>query len=412
MCAKIVEPDLGFIKDLAASGADTVKKCYQCATCSVVCNIAPEGGPFPRKEMVWAQWGLSDKLAADPDVWLCHNCGDCTTHCPRGAKPAEVLGILRKATIKKYALIKPLAGLADNFFASLIVALIVILGLLAASHSLNIVANYHPVDPETGAIGPIVFNNFIPTHNVDLLFVPLFGLAVITAGYGIWKFWDDICESAGLGKFTGRNGLKSVLPAIIQVLKHDVFGRCGVNGDRKIPHMLALYAFIALFITTNWAVVYLYLLGWEPGSYSSLANPLKWLGNIGAVMLLVGAVWLIMNRKKKEETQKSSSFDWNLLWMVLLLGVTGFLAQLLRMAGAYAPAQVVYVLHLIFVAQLFIFTPYSKLAHLFYRTTAMVFAKHAGRELVTEDMVVVQPETTAEEVEEEAAEEGGETAAA
>jgi len=412
MSAKMIEPDLGFIKDLSASGADTVKKCYQCATCSVVCNIAPEGGPFPRKEMIWAQWGLSDKLAADPDVWLCHNCGDCTTYCPRGAKPAEVLGILRKATIKKYALIKPLAGLADNFFASLIVAAIVIFGLLAITGHLNIVADYRQVDPATGKLGPIIFNNFVNTHYVDALFVPLFMLGVITALYGILKFWDDICESAGLGKFTGRNGLKSVIPAIIQVLKHDVFGRCGVNADRKVPHMLALYSFIALFITTNWAVVYLYLLGWEPGSYSSLANPLKWLGNLGAIMLIAGSVWLIMNRKKKEETQKSSNFDWNLLWMILLLGITGFLAQLSRLAGAYAPAQVLYVLHLIFIAQLFIFAPYSKLAHLFYRTTAMVFAKHSGRELVTEDKVMVQPETTAEEVAEEAEEEGEKPAAA
>lgn len=375
----MVEPDLNFIKGLTASGADTVKKCYQCATCSVVCNIAPEGGPFPRKEMVWAQWGLKDKLAADPDVWLCHNCGDCTKHCPRGAKPAEVLGALRKATIEKYAMIKPLAGIASSFAGSFVVAAIVIIGLLAAIGHLNVLANYHEVG-EDGHVN-IIFNNFLNTHYVDAVFMPLFMLAVLTAGYGVMKFWNDICDGAGLGKYTGRNALSSILPTLLQIMQHNVFSACGVNKDRKIPHLLALVSFILLFITTNWAVVYLYVLGWEPGSYSSLHNPLKWVGNIGAIMLLAGAFLLIRNRKAKEATQSSSAFDWNLLYLILLIGVTGFLAQVIRMAGIVPGAQVMYVLHLIFIAQLFIFAPYSKLAHLFYRTTAMVFAKHTGRDL-------------------------------
>jgi len=276
-------------------------------------------------------------------------------------------------------MIKPLAGIASSFAGSFIVAAIVIAGLLAVTGRLNVLANYHQVD-ENGHVN-IIFNNFLNTHYVDFLFVPLFMLAALTAGYGVMKFWNDICEGAGLGKYTGRNALGSILPTIIQVVQHNVFSNCGVNKDRKVPHMLALFSFIALFITTNWAVVYLYVLGWEPGSYSSLHNPLKWLGNIGAVMLLVGVVWLIKNRKDKEATQSSSNFDWNLLYLILLLGVTGFVAQVLRMAGIVAGAQVMYVLHLIFIAQLFIFTPYSKLAHLFYRVTAMVFAKHTGREL-------------------------------
>jgi len=383
MSGIMVEPDLNFIKGLTASGAETLKKCYQCATCSVVCNIAPEGSPFPRKEMLWAQWGLKDKIAADPDVWLCHNCGDCTKHCPRGAKPAEVLGALRKASIEKYAMIKPLAGIGGNFMASFIVGAIVVAALLAFTGHLNIFANYHQVD-ENGKVN-IIFNNFIPTHNVDFLFMPLFFLALLTAGYGLMKFWNDICDQAGLGKLTGRNALPSILPTLVQIVKHDVFSNCGLNKDRKIPHLLALFSFIALFVTTNWAVFYLYVLGWAPGSYSSLGNPLKWLGNLGAVMLLVGAFWLIKNRKAKpaKDGSTGSAFDWNLLYLILLIGITGIVAEVLRIAGAVVPAQVTYVLHLIFIAQLFIFTPYSKLAHLVYRTTAMVFAKHTGRELKT-----------------------------
>ena len=54
--SKWVEPDVRFVKELKALGGDTLKKCFQCATCSVVCPISPEEQPFPRKEMIAAQW--------------------------------------------------------------------------------------------------------------------------------------------------------------------------------------------------------------------------------------------------------------------------------------------------------------------------------------------------------------------
>src|ERR1700690_2592551 len=110
----VIKPDLAFVNEIIKGGGESLKKCYQCATCSVVCNVTPEGNPFPRKEMVLAQWGQKDKLITSADVWLCHQCSDCTAYCPRGAKPGEVLGAVRKVAIKEYSGPRFMAELTSN----------------------------------------------------------------------------------------------------------------------------------------------------------------------------------------------------------------------------------------------------------------------------------------------------------
>ena len=60
----ILRPDRALIARVLGSGGEDLRRCMQCATCSSVCEILDGDEPGPRKEMLWAQWGLRDRLMA------------------------------------------------------------------------------------------------------------------------------------------------------------------------------------------------------------------------------------------------------------------------------------------------------------------------------------------------------------
>lgn len=377
----LVEPDSGFIKEIIELGGDSVKKCFQCATCSVACPIAPDNKPFPRKEMIAASWGLKDRLVANHDIWLCHQCGDCTTLCPRGAAPGDVLSAVRAHAITEYAPLKPVAKMVNDpkKLPLLIAAPAVVflaLGLILKFFGVNWL-NFSPGGDE------IVHAHFFSTWLVDLIFVPLAGMVVGLFALGLMRFVKDIHASALRDGKTTKEKLdpigivQSLVKVIPTIMVHRKFSECGENSERATSHMMVLYAFIGLFIVTNIFFVVLYVFGIH-GPYSQI-NPVKWLGNISGVALIIGSALMIKDRLNKKD-QVSRYKDWYLLGLVLGLGVTGMLAQMTRLADAAFLSYLIYFVHLMFVFNLFAFLPFSKMAHLVYRTTAIAYDDWSGRE--------------------------------
>ena len=114
----------------------------------------------------------------------------------------------------------------------------------------------------------------------------------------------------------------------------------------------------------------------------SLVNPIKWIGNVGAVILIFGSSLALVNRLSQgEDAGKGTYFDWLFLLVVLGTGVTGLLSEILRLADLPGAAYPTYFIHLVCVWFLFAYFPFSKFAHALYRTTALVYARHIGREL-------------------------------
>lgn len=390
-----VDPDLQFIKEVTSSGGDTLKKCYQCATCSTVCPISPDDKPFPRKEMIWAQWGLKDKLVKDPDVWLCHQCSDCTAYCPRGAKPGEVMGALRKASMIHYAPIPVIAKLASSFGGMLVlfvIPVVVLLAMLGFNGKLDAFLSGQ-INPEEGRI---VFSYIFPQlEMVDPTFLAAALFAVFSAIVGIKKFWTDI--NANTTPTANRMYLKSsIIATVKEILVHTKFKECGESKDRLTAHRLVFWAFVGLFIVTNTVLV----IHWAHhfgitflGSDTPLAqsNPVKIIGNISGIALILGILMIIGNRMKAAEQRGMGSFfDWSLIIVIGGVAVTGFLAEIVRLLDVAQPAYFVYFLHLMFVFYLFAFMPYTKFAHIVYRTAALVYVKYTGREVVAEPSVDYQ----------------------
>jgi quinone-modifying oxidoreductase subunit QmoC len=76
---------------------------------------------------------------------------------------------------------------------------------------------------------------------------------------------------------------------------------------------------------------------------------------------------------------ESNYFDWIFIWTLFLVVVTGFVTEVMHFLRLEPHRHVAYFIHLVFVFTILIYLPYSKFAHVIYRTTAMVFAEHTGR---------------------------------
>jgi quinone-modifying oxidoreductase subunit QmoC len=342
--------------------------------------------------MIAASWGLKDKLVQSGDIWLCHQCGDCSDLCPRGAAPGDVLSAIRSIAITEYARPKCIANAVNDpkklpyliGIPAIWFALLALITMTAGGTMTKIFDVFGIAwSAHEGAEHVIAQANFFSTWFVDLTFVPTATFVVIVFFLGLKRFITDIHQNAVLEGKTDKTSLdyKELFQALIRilptVLKHEKFTECESNKDRATPHMMVLYSFIGLFIVTSIGFALLYVFQ-SPGPYSQL-TPLKWLANISAVALIIGSGLMLKNRFDKKDEQLTTYKDWFILVIVFSLGLTGLLTEMARLAHMEYVSYFIYYLHLIAIFELFAFLPFSKMAHLVYRLTAMAYAEYGNR---------------------------------
>ncbi len=381
-----IQPDRAFINELQAAGGETVKRCYQCATCSVVCPLAPQDHPYPRKEMIWAQWGLKDKLTTDIDVWLCHNCGACSDYCPRGAKPAELLAAVRNLTYKqltKPSILGEWMSSPKHLWKLAAIPAVIFLIIWAITAGLSI--------PE----GEIIFAKIFPgDYTIDPVFslVSIFVTVVFVMGVRtLLKGFKAQPKTVFIGPHRKPTFIEAVKGVVTDELAtHRKWKECGEDTPQDAlkykGHWLVFWAFVALLIVTSvvaighWGGKVIPFIAPAGHTPMHLLNPVKILANVGAVALVAGLWMLTMRRLEKDrENGGSTYYDWYLLGVIWAVGLTGIGCQIFRLADLPRLAYLTYYVHLITVFMLIAYLPWSKLGHLVYRTTALIYTRMTGR---------------------------------
>jgi quinone-modifying oxidoreductase subunit QmoC len=371
-----VRSDLAFKRDILGLGAPDLTACYQCGTCSVVCPISTPDNPFPRKEMIWVQWGLKERALGNASIWLCHQCASCTAYCPRDAKPASVMAALRDYSVTHYAM-PGIVGraLADARCLPLLLGLpaLVFLALLGWLGRLGRL-------PE----GPVVFSKLIPIVYIEVIFIAFVAMAAAGAVAGGVRYWTAMSRQAG----EDAHGLRRALaPTLLLILRHRRFRECGSNaaGARETykghvhrAHLVVFYGFLGLVVTTASVGIGIYAFGYL--TPWPLWHPVKILGNLSGMAVLAAVLVFAYRRiTDGQKAGKSTYADWLFLAILLLTTLTGFLCELLRLADLPRLAYPMYVVHLTLIFALLVYVPYSKFAHVVYRSTAMLHAASTAR---------------------------------
>ena len=386
-----VGTDLEFVRYLKENGGDTMKKCYQCATCSVVCELSPKEYAFPRKEMIQASWGLKDKLMSDPDIWLCHGCMDCSLQCPRSARPADLMGALRSYVYRAYAfpgfMGKALASpkyLPALFLAAALFVFVLVIGtnmvwhdgdmnffrvsdgqlteeeFLAQGgtfkseeeahhfHKRDGIMSYEAYKEHGGNLGEeeflsnygiVQYTNFINKISIQATFIPLNFLIFFFAFTGYRNYWMNMKKAQVLQNAPKMSFVQAAWCTLMDLFRHKNFDKCPTNSNRRWGHIYVFWGFMGTMIATGIVVLgEMYEFGVLPLEIfhfpypMGIFHPVKVLGMISGIFLFIGMVLMFAKRLQQEKREGRSTYnDWLFLVVLLCVALTGILTVALRL---------------------------------------------------------------------------------
>lgn len=214
----------------------------------------------------------------------------------------------------------------------------------------------------------------VMSHNLMVaIFAPAFLFPLLSIAISLRRYWH---ETGG-----GKVVLSDIIGAFGSAAK--MRNLAGGHGDgcnyededrfthaRRIAHQWVMYGFLLCFASTSVATVMHYALN-MPAPYPLFSLP-KLFGVSGGILLTIGTFMMAHLKIKADKSLGAASVWGGEMAFILLLGFVGFTGLLLYWLGPSSLMPTLLAIHLGAVLSFFLLTPYTKMAHGFYRLTALV----------------------------------------
>ncbi len=308
---------------------------------------------------------------ADGDITqianLCHNCRGCYYAC-QYTEPHEfalnlpqALAKTRTESWQAYSWPAPLGAVFQrNAAASVFITIVAVAALMLLIRAL----------PATSGDG---FYAVLSHGAMVALFAPLFLFPLICLFVGLKRYWKDVggeritlahlkdavSQAATLRNLSGGHGEGCNFES------QDRFSQA-----RRHAHHAVMYGFLLCFASTSSGTLLHY--GFDlPAPYGFWSLP-KLLGLSGGLLMTLGCIVMLTLKAKADAALSNPETHGADQAFVGLLGFVGASGLALYGLGSTAAMPALLALHLGAVAAFFVLTPYTKMAHGFFRLAALV----------------------------------------
>lgn len=333
-----------------------IEICNACRYCEGFCSVFPAI--------------TRDKVFADGDITqlanLCHNCRGCYYACQYTAPHEFDLNLPRALAAARADSWERFAwpdGLARTFQAR---------GeALAAALVLGTALMFAAIAALPG--GGTGFYAWLGHGALVAIFLPAFVLPLAVICVGLRRYWTEVgglrvtwadlkCAAVSAGRLKNLSGGQG---QGCNFEKEERF-----SDARRHMHQAVMYGFLLCFAATASGTVLHYVFDMQ-APYGFWSAP-KLLGVPGGILLSIGSAGMLMLRRKADPelgTPGRGSGERGFIWLLGFAGLSGLLLYAAQDSWLTGPLLA---LHLGGVLALFLLTPYSKMAHGFYRFAALV----------------------------------------